>query len=389
MSAATAWDQYGARDAAISSSGSQRYKKLKVDQQRKEDLHAAIKMGIEMGSESFVDLGMSSIQEALTRGKARYTEDEARSPYVWMMLYADIPAESKKHEIEEAMHVHLRDAGDGVLQLEPPFLGLSLILKEALPQLQRNAGIHTAYLEPFEVARQKPKKHIKDRNNKFAWPLAWSMLVMDDFKTAGRSVNYGTDEFNTAYCVKLLRDLLTMSVTGTRILKSIPSSQVDYNPAEIKNMAQKLMSCMTGRITEDDFCEFCAKKLDSGQLRPFEKALYASLEASTVEAIMTEADSEVIQDFWKFVDSAQAQNKVSVEEIKRKSAAIDTLFVNLGQRAGVPIEKGVYAAQVSVWTDYTANCRAVYYSPWDVNDDIKTLEGDLRELGHKPFRKRR
>ncbi len=304
---------------------------------------------------------------------------------LWAALYMPKTAEtrsveriltySKESLTESLKHLGVRfvDRGEGYLELADPLLGVSLLLSFDWPHLNRVIQAHTDLLDALSEGGSSKVVSRKDRDHRhFPAPLA--MVHMDKMTNKGGKVNYGVAEHDGGYCVGMLRDLLTFSLTRTRILEGLSEDTVEYRVEEIKVMMRKLMSYMKGSISDDDFASFCGKGYESSETSKFEKALYAGLEIAEVGTIMTAEDEKIITDVWALIEQAvKTRRGIPVAEIKSWGRKLDDLFGRLGAKVGLEIPSGVYGPQFGVWADYTANSTGVYY---------------FVSKSHKPFIKR-
>ncbi len=265
-------------------------------------------------------------------------------------------AESLKH-----LGVQFVNLGEGYLELADPLLGVSLLLSFDWPHLDRVIQAHIALMEALSEEGPSKVASRKDRDHRhFPAPLA--MVHMDKMTNEGGKVNYGVAEHDGGYCVGMLRDLLTFSLTRTRILEGLSEDTVEYRVEEIKVMMRKLMSYMKGSISDDDFASFCGKGYESSETSKFEKALYAGLEIAEVGTIMTAEDEKIITDVWALIEQAvKTRRGIPVAEIKSWGRKLDDLFGRLGVKVGLEIPSGVYGPQFGVWADYTVNSTGVYY----------------------------
>ncbi len=289
---------------------------------------------------------------------------------LWAALYMPKTGESRTEgaypsdsvaKSLDYLGIHFVDRGEGYLELDDPLLGVNLLLSFDWPHLNRVMREHIDLLDL--VCSNTPSKVVsrKDRDHRH-FPVPLAMVHMDKMTNTGGKVNYGVAEHDGGYCVGMLRDLLTFSLTRTRILEGVSADAVEYRVEEIKSMMRSLMSYMKGSISDDDFADFCGKKCDSSETSKFEKALYAGLEIAEVGAIMTAEDEKIITDVWALIEKAvKTRAGIPVAEIIAWGRKLDDLFGRLGAKVGLEIPSGVYGPQFGVWADYTANGKGVYY----------------------------
>ena len=329
-----------------------------------------------------------------------YSPEERALGVLWAAQYLPKTEESRREDyaeqtLEESFSIlglTVRDEGEGYLEvvrtrrtMRGPLLGVTLLLKGDWPHLKVQGDAHESLLQNCYYGGSRADLSMSAKH----FPVAFSMRVLDKLRNIeGKGLNYGDVGFDSAYCVGLLRDLLTFSLTRTRILAGVSSELVIYKVAEIKNMMRHLMSYMKGSMSADDFANFCGGRYSGSGVSKFEQGLYAGLEVTKTVPIMEEKDERVITEVWEVVERGIKEGSLPVEEIKSWGRKLDDLFEKLGRKAGVDIPKGEYGPQFGAWLDYMTNGRGVYRILSSANE--RALRRKSEGPGAiKPFLRRR
>ncbi len=301
-----------------------------------------------------------------------FSPEEKALGVLWSAQYMPKTEGSRREKYGEdtldksfrSLKIEVKDEGDGYLRVgavrlhgavSDNLLGVTLLLNGDWPHLKVQRGAHESFLENCDYSGGSQADVSMSAKH---FPVAFSMRELDKLVDLGGSLDYGAD-FDSAYCVGLLRDLLTFSLTRTKVLAGVSKERVVYKVEEIKVMMRKLMSYMKGSISEGEFVDFCGERFVSVGLSAFEKGLYAGLEMIDTAPIMEEKDERVITEVWEVVERGIKEG-LPVEDIKSWGRKLDDLFEKLGKKAGVDIPKGVYGPQFGAWLDYMANGKGLY-----------------------------
>ncbi len=317
-------------------------------------------------------LGNAAMAMAKDHRTFHFSPEDKALGVLWAAQYMPKTKESRREGYNKktlaesfgTLGLDVKDEGDGYLRVRvvrpheavsDNLLGVTLLLNGDWPHLKDQSSAHRSLLENCRYSGGSQADVSMSAKH---FPVAFSMRELDKLKDLGSSLDYGSD-FDSAYCVGLLRDLLTFSLTRTKVLAGVSKERVVYKVEEIKVMMRKLMSYMKGSISEGEFVDFCGERFVSVGLSAFEKGLYAGLEMIDTAPIMEEKDERVITEVWEVVERGIKEG-LPVEDIKSWGRKLDDLFEKLGKKAGVDIPKGVYGPQFGAWLDYMANGKGLY-----------------------------